>query len=235
MNCKHQILRVINRILFSYYIAKTRQSKKIGTILMFHHVSNSIDSPYNVKPHVFERLLKKLADEHVVKLEEHQQEENFYAITFDDVPDDFYENAYPLLKKYNIPFTLFISTSLLGTLGYLNKEQLIEISNNKLATIGSHGVTHDYFVKFDEKKYVNELEESKKTIERIIEKPVNLFAFPYGSYTTSGLCYKHHVLQHYKYGFSTIPTVITAERIIPDYFIPRINCEEKIINNILNS
>ena len=36
------------------------------------------------------------------------------AITFDDGYLDVYQNAYPLLKAYNIPATLFITTGVIG-------------------------------------------------------------------------------------------------------------------------
>lgn len=234
LNVKHHFLRVINRMLFTYYIVCSRYSKRKGTILMFHHVSDKLSSPYCVSPYNFELLLKKLSKMHVVKLEDFKQAENFFSLSFDDVPDDFYFNAYPLLKRYNIPFTLFISTSLLDTDGYLSRYQLKEIALNELATIGSHGVTHDYFVKFSREKFLEELKKSKEFIEELIGKPVQLFAFPYGSYTTSGLCYKHFVQEFYKYGFSTIPTDVTKRHNAPDYFVPRLNCNENIIFKIVN-
>lgn len=37
-------------------------------------------------------------------------QKKFINITFDDGFEDIYNNAYPILKKYNIPFTIYLST-----------------------------------------------------------------------------------------------------------------------------
>jgi peptidoglycan/xylan/chitin deacetylase (PgdA/CDA1 family) len=41
-------------------------------------------------------------------------DENLAAITFDDGYQDFCENAYPVLKKYNYPSTVFLVSDLVG-------------------------------------------------------------------------------------------------------------------------
>lgn len=69
------------------------------------------------------------------------------AITVDDVYEDTYTVLFPLLKKYNIPATLFLTTDLspqekLGNLPRPTWEQLKEMQDSGLVTVEVHGRTH---------------------------------------------------------------------------------------------
>ncbi|WP_250658252.1 polysaccharide deacetylase family protein [Alkalimarinus coralli] len=52
------------------------------------------------------------------------------AITFDDGYDDFYHLAWPLLKKYNVPATLFITTGFIDKVVWLWPDKIDYILNN---------------------------------------------------------------------------------------------------------
>ena len=49
----------------------------------------------------------------------------FALITFDDIPESVFTNAYPILKKYNIPFTIFVAIKYIGEKGFISKEQFV--------------------------------------------------------------------------------------------------------------
>lgn len=86
-------------------------------ILMYHRI---IDSPYinGLTPQEFEKQIAYIAKKfRVVPVEKllaevHSNTIQPYtmAVTFDDGHHDFYEAAWPILKKYNIPTTLYITT-----------------------------------------------------------------------------------------------------------------------------
>lgn len=156
-----------------------------------------------------------------------------YIITFDDVHQSVYQMAYPLLIENNIPFTLFVNLSLLDTLGYISKEQLIKMSLNSLCTIGSHGVNHIYHRSLSDKESFNELCDSKKTLEKTLKLPVHFFAFPYGSLVAvSFRNIKQLIKTDYLMSFSTIQSSVNNSSFISKRFIPRINVTKKIIDNI---
>ena len=69
-------------------------------------------------------------------------------ITIDDGYESFYKNAWPLLKDFKIPFILFVSTREVGKNGYMNWDQIKEISNYNFVEIGNHSHTHDYLNRF---------------------------------------------------------------------------------------
>ena len=49
-------------------------------------------------------------------------------LTIDDGFSSFYLNAWPILKKEKIPFIIFINTESIGSPGYMNWDQIKEIS-----------------------------------------------------------------------------------------------------------
>lgn len=229
-----QIMRILNRLLFYWHKTIAKVFKVQGKVLMLHHVGDSDKkSPYNLTVSSFENLLVKLISKNVVSLNEIHNKKDFIALTFDDVPDDFYTNAFPLLKKYKVPFTIFISCSLLDKPGYISREELKAISDCPLATIGSHGVSHKLFRRMGRSQKNDEYLLSKQKLEAIIGKEVLYFAFPFGSYSSCGLLYKKDLLKYYNYGFSTIPVAFTFSSWRQKYFLPRINVEEGNISKII--
>ena len=49
-------------------------------------------------------------------------------ITIDDAFSSFYLNAWPILKQDRIPFILFVSTETVGKKGYMDWNEIIDIS-----------------------------------------------------------------------------------------------------------
>ena len=162
--------RVYCKLAQYSYERMGRLLKPRGRVLMFHSVGDIVEDEFNVSVNELESVLSSLAHKNVIPLESWETEDDFYALTFDDVPDSFYKYAYPLLKKYNLPFTIFVSTSLVGKEGYLNWEQILEISKSKLCSIGSHGHKHDFFWRMTSSEARNDLSESKQ----LLEKKVNI-------------------------------------------------------------
>ena len=143
---------------------------------MLHWINKS--GEYSISSENFEKLLIWLSEKRTEKLInlDNKSKEKQYYISFDDVPDSIYNIGFPLLIKYQIPFTLFIATSLLNKPGYITTDQLREMSKSDLCTIGSHGVSHCFY-RFNKDKLLEELNKSKKQLEYIINKRVSLFAF----------------------------------------------------------
>ena len=103
--------------------------KNQSNILMYHRIIDPKDSNFIldpgmfVTPHTFEKHLRFLVNKHtIISIEEyvanfHRPElmKNCYVLTFDDGWIDFYDNAFPILKKYNLPACVFLPTSYIGT------------------------------------------------------------------------------------------------------------------------
>ena len=175
----------------------------------------------------------------------------FVCFTLDDGFADNYDQAYPVFKKHNCPFAIYITTDFpdkkalywwylleelllkkdnisMNGIEYdcsnmekknkaflkirdhifsstadmtmtalkqlfkdnnchtkvraLSWEQIVEMSNDPLCTIGAHSVTHASLPLLSDEKIRSELLEGKQKIEEKINKPVNHFAYPYGNY-----------------------------------------------------
>lgn len=119
---------------------------------------------------------------------------NNIAVTFDDAFQSVLQNALPILSKKNIPATIFVPTGYLGKKpGWIKisdhpyvKEIVVTNEQLKvlpydLITLGSHSVSHINLTHNDEHAAVQEIFESKKALEQIINKEVRLFAAPYAT------------------------------------------------------
>ncbi len=66
----------------------------------------------------------------------------------------------------------------------MTEAQIKALSKSPLVTIGAHGYYHNDLSMISLPDAQHELAFTKQYLENIIQKPVNSFAFPYGSYTT---------------------------------------------------
>lgn len=203
---------------------------------MLHWIENETISddkePYRISVSQFKKLLTFLKKKNTVHLYDWEKEKGYYAITIDDVPESFYHCAYPLLREFQIPFTIFVNISLLDKEGYIKKDQLIQLAKCELCTIGSHGVNHCEYAFLSKEQVKYEFKNSKAVLESIIGREVNLFAFPYGSYYACGFLYKYLALEEYKYAFGTVGCSITKPLLLNKYFLPRINVDDIYINSL---
>lgn len=213
--------RFLNKILLSSLSLLGRLCPERGRIYMLHHISNS-ENKFNISPDRLCEVLKKLSDR-VIKIDDIDTHDKFIIFTIDDVPEDFYQNGFPLFVKYNVPFTIFINISLLDQKGYLNTSQLKELSASPLCTVGSHGLSHEYYKHKSKSEALMEFRDSKDHLESILGRRIDFFAFPFGSFYACGYKNKKYLMKYYKAGFSTIPTHISKFEIIPKYFLPRLN------------
>ena len=105
-------------------------------------------------------------------------------VTFDDGYIDNYENAFPIIKKYNIPVTMFIIDSCVGAPGYFSWEQAKEMENSGLVSIHTHGKLHIPYGYESADIVKNYITSAHSNIETQLGHSINkVFAYPYGSYS----------------------------------------------------
>ena len=241
----------------------------LGTVLMLHRVSdfetNKIFPNENLKvsPEFLDDFISNLKSNgyKLISIEEllenlHLKKEIKKQIVFtlDDGYLDNYLNAYPIFKKHNVPFTIYMCPGLIdrsitawwhdvediisesdiirfdnktivcktkkeklnaffvlrSKILKLDKNQyfiimnsflednninskknasnlfmqwkhVVELSNDKLVTIGSHTKNHFPLNQLSKKEIIDDVIGANELIEKKINKKVNHFAFPYGT------------------------------------------------------
>lgn len=105
------------------------------------------------------------------------------AITFDDGYRDNLYVAAPILLKYRLPFTVFVTSSFVQSRAreYLLPEDLRELAALPGVTVGSHGVTHRALADCNETALDFELRESRRYLESVTGRPIRSVAYPHGS------------------------------------------------------
>jgi peptidoglycan/xylan/chitin deacetylase (PgdA/CDA1 family) len=178
---------------------------KTVPVLTYHRIADVDQDPQKlcVAPDVFEAHLQFLtAHYEVVSLSvllERLQEKNLTGkeavITFDDGYRDNLQNALPLLEKYQIPATIFITTAYLGEQAnfawdqeytendraqFLTTQEIQTLSRNPLIEIGGHTHTHQRLSELSVPGQEKEIQENKDILQEIISKPIIHFAYPFG-------------------------------------------------------
>jgi peptidoglycan/xylan/chitin deacetylase (PgdA/CDA1 family) len=167
-------------------------------ILMYHYIevapaSTTLKGLY-LDPKIFANQLLELQKNNYKTLfvsevgasivSQQKLDQKNIALTFDDGYEDFYTEAYPLLKKYNCKATLYVIINALDKKGYLTRIQVRELADSGLVEIASHTFNHPDLRILKAKDAKFEIMDSKKILEQISGKPVLSFAYPYGYYKT---------------------------------------------------
>ena len=104
------------------------------------------------------------------------------AITFDDGLEDTFTVAYPILRRRQIPFTVFVLSHMVGQPGYLSAEQLKKMQRDPLVTIGVHGSKHRILTECTPEEQAEEIFASKQVLEKLLGQTCDLFAYSHGQY-----------------------------------------------------
>lgn len=168
-------------------------------ILLYHHIDISpINSRYYVPPEKFEEQIKLLHDWKYTSIstkmlikaitEGTELPPRPFLITFDDGHLDNYTNAYPIMQKYGFTGVLYLVGNYIGTEGYLNVEQILEMHNAGWE-VGSHSTNHFDLTKLDPQMQRAEIVGSRKLLEKLLGIPIETFAYPFGIKDNSAMDY----------------------------------------------
>lgn len=194
-------------------------------ILMYHaiHVmapEESANANLIVDPTTFESHIQRLSNEgyyfltpeevHKVLTENVLPNGNQKIIwlTFDDSLWDFYDNAYPILQKYQVKATNNVITSTVGSQANLSLDEMLEMKNNGMS-FQDHTVTHPDLSATDSSTQTTEMKDSKQYLDDSLNQDTIAIAYPAGRYSDTTLQIAENL--DYKLGVTTNEGLASAD------------------------
>ena len=171
-------------------------------ILAYHNFDPSVPGEMTISTAKFEQQIKWLKDNgftiiplqdlvSYLRNEKSTLPDKPIVITADDGRKSVYTYMWPIIRKYNVPVTLFIYPTSISNASYaMTWEQLKELQATGLFDIQGHTYWHPNFKQ--EKKRLSDVEyhklmyaqfvSSKKIIDKKLGTNITLLAWPYGIY-----------------------------------------------------
>ncbi len=167
-------------------------SKYSVPILTYHDINYR--EGIAVTPENFERQMRYLKDKgySIISLNElvegiekgEKSAHNTVVITMDDGYKDNFTYAYPVLKKYGFPGTIFLIANNIGTdANFLNWDEIRDMLKYRIS-FGGHTKNHVYLPSIKEKAILwDEIAGCKEHIEKHTGAAVSYFSYPRGGFT----------------------------------------------------
>jgi peptidoglycan/xylan/chitin deacetylase (PgdA/CDA1 family) len=168
-------------------------------IIMYHYVeyvrdpADTIRKSLAIIPAEFERQLLYLKDHGYSTLL--VKDVPFYLqnpqllpskpiiLTFDDGYKDFYTDAFPLLKQYDMKATIYVINDFIGNKDFLDKDEIQTLIDSNLIELGAHTLDHLNLKYAHDDLARRQISDSKKGLEEMFHTHIFTFAYPYGGFT----------------------------------------------------
>jgi peptidoglycan/xylan/chitin deacetylase (PgdA/CDA1 family) len=127
-------------------------------------------------------------------LNEGEFPERTICLTFDDGWKDNYANAFPILKRLEIPATIFLVPTCIGENStkvtaegegpreHMSADDIREMAGAGIE-FGSHSMNHKLMDRIGEGEIESEVNESKSFLENLLQRDCRVFAYPAGFHT----------------------------------------------------
>jgi len=115
------------------------------------------------------------------------------VLTFDDGYKNFKDYAFPILKRYHFPATVFLVADLIGKNAkwleddgrvgapLMDRETIRDLRAQNIV-FGSHSLTHPFLTHIDRERQRQEIRESKSVLEDLLNTEIRYFCYPSGDY-----------------------------------------------------
>lgn len=192
-------------LLFENVLFANEQSEDSAVVFMYHRFGETKYPSTNIRLEQFDRHLEYLSQNgyqvwplskivsHI--LEKKRIPQKTVALTIDDAYKSIYTEAFPRFKKFNFPFTVFVSTMSIdnGSKSYMSWEEMREMRAFG-AEFANHSISHDYLIPRDgevkeawQSRIGREIEIAQKRLQEELGAKTNqnpkLFSYPFGEHS----------------------------------------------------
>jgi peptidoglycan/xylan/chitin deacetylase (PgdA/CDA1 family) len=159
-------------------------------VLLYHNFSQSTPKSTSISPVLFEQHLEYLKDNNfnVLSLSDMVQDLKndslpirCVSLTADDAYISIYKNAYPLLKKYKMPLSVFVSTDSIdkGFKAMMSWNNMREMKNEGVEFY-NHSIAHPYLIDTALKETNYQIIHAQERLKSELGVNEKMFAYPYG-------------------------------------------------------
>jgi peptidoglycan/xylan/chitin deacetylase (PgdA/CDA1 family) len=172
----------------------------VVTVLCYHTFDSHKVTPFTVSSQDFEDQMRFLAVQRIPVIPMRQLLDfldgaatlppRSVVITIDDGYKSARRKAWPILRRFKYPFTLFVYPQAIGNHGASLTWADLEAMRDAGVDIESHSFTHPLLTHpghaMGPSEYTDwlryELKTSRELLEQRLERPVTALAYPYGGY-----------------------------------------------------
>jgi peptidoglycan/xylan/chitin deacetylase (PgdA/CDA1 family) len=174
------------------FISLTSHGQDSCVILLYHHFSDKTPKSTSISPKLFEQQLQYLKDNNfnvlplktvLQKAKNKTLPKKCVSLTTDDAYISVYHNAFPLLKKYNVPMAVFVATEATDKKyrAMMSWEQMRKIQG-KYVQFYNHTKTHAHLIDIPLKQVFVEIKGAQQRLKKELGVTDKIFAYPYGEF-----------------------------------------------------
>lgn len=251
IHAKQKELKFAENSALALNYHRVRSDNFFDKLLYYSSNSKELKS-YSISKSKFDNQIKwlKAHDAHFLtekELIKYKESGNFPKksvwINFDDMDASIYKNAYPILKKHNVPATGFVITNRVGTknfhnLNLITLDQLNEMKASGFWEFNSH--THDLhslkknkslMVSASNIKLENDIKNSNSYLKKHFSNQNDSIAYPYGQISDENITSLKNA--GIKYGYTLEDKAITPND--NNFYIPRILMNDDTFNKLIQN
>jgi peptidoglycan/xylan/chitin deacetylase (PgdA/CDA1 family) len=159
-------------------------------VLLYHHFSDSTPKSTSISPKLFEKHLQFLQDNDfnvlplkamLEGLKQNNLPDKCVALTADDAYKSIAKNAYPLLQKYQMSMSVFVSSNSVDKKykAMMSWDTMRDIQGENIAFY-NHSKTHTHLLDLTQDQIKAEIEHSQNRLKIELGVVDKIFAYPYG-------------------------------------------------------
>ncbi|WP_416308621.1 polysaccharide deacetylase family protein [Neptunicella sp. SCSIO 80796] len=178
------------------------QASSSAVILQYHHVANDTPASTTVSPEQFRQHMQYLQRHYQVwpldKLidavkKDNSVPDNVVAITFDDGYLNILQNAAPILKEFQFPYTIFINPDEIGKRDNQLDWQQVKAMADQQVLFANHSNGHLHLLQRQSaeseqawlERISNNILAAEDKLEQELGYSLKYLAYPYGEYNSA--------------------------------------------------